>query len=133
MKTYLAYKQTWVSDSELNEKLWKIRETLNNIWIKNFIYFFDCDFKNSLNKQIIEKARKEIEDSDLVIAFIDHHWKSEWMLQELWIAYWLRKNILSIVNKSVKDEYFLTYGLSNKTVFFDNFEEVIDILKTNLN
>ncbi len=132
MKTYLAYKQTWVTNSELQEKLWKIRETLNDIWIKNFIYFFDCDFENSSNKQIIQKARDEIKNSDLIIAFIDHHGKSEWMLQELWIAFWLEKNILSIVNNSVKDEYFLTYGLSNKTIFFDDFREVPDILKNNL-
>ena len=122
MKTYLAYKQTWIPESELTVKLLKIREILNNIWIQNYIYFFDDDFKNSTNQEIITKAKEQIKNSDMVIAFIDHHWKSEGMLQELGIAFWLEKKILVIVKNTVKNEYFLTYWLANKTIFFDNFE-----------
>lgn len=132
MKITISYKQTWVPKEELDEKLGKIKQVIEDIGHTSFVYHLDTSYENQTAKEIISKAKKEIETSDIVVAFINYPWKSEGMMQELWIAYGLNKKILVLVNKKVEDEYFLTYWLSTNTVFFDDFNEIEKLLKYNL-
>jgi len=132
MKITISYKQTWVPTQELNEKLWKIKEIIENMWHTTFTYFLDTSFKSQTPKEIIYKAKSEIETSDIIVAFINYPWKSEGMMQELWIAYWLNKQILVLINKKLEDEYYLTYWISNNTVFFNDFNEIEKLLQYNL-
>ena len=132
MKITLSYKQTWVSKEELDYKLDKIKNIISNIWHTSFVYYLDTSYKNQTAKEIIKKAKNEIETSDMLVVFINYSWMSEGMMQELWIAYALNKNILLLINKKYEDEYFLTYWISTNTVFFEDFSEVEKLLKYNL-
>ncbi len=132
MNIFVSYKQTWVSDQELTEKLWKVREVLSWLWHNNFIYFFDTDFKNQTSEEIISDAKNEIVKSDLVLAFVDDTWRSEWILLELWIAFWLNKKILFLVNNKQKEEYFLSYWIAHNTLFFDDFSEIEWFIRNNI-
>lgn len=132
MKIFISYKQTWVQENELNEKLWKIKEIIENMWHTTFIYFLDTSFENQTAKEILIKTKSEIETSDIIVSFINYSWQSEWMMQELWIAYWLKKKILTLINNNLEKEYFLTYWISNNTVFFKNFNEIEKLLQYNL-
>lgn len=128
MKIFISYKQSWVDDIELTDKLGKIREYLKNNWHECFIYYFDSDFSDKTYKQIIEISKEQISDCDLVLAFINHENKSEWMLLELWIAYWLNKPVITLINTKYQDDYYLTYWVSNNTILFDEFNEIPDII-----
>lgn len=132
MKITVSYKQTWVPKEELDSKLWKIKNIISEIWHTSFIYYLDTSYENQTAKEIIKKVKNEIETSDMLVAFINYSWISEGMMQELWIALWLNKNILLLVNKKYEKEYFLTYWIATNTVFFDNFDEVEKLLKYNL-
>lgn len=127
MNIFISYKQTGVSKEELDLTLWLIKSHIEQLWHNCFIYYFDIDFSNQEASEIISNAKDKIKESDIVISFINYSWRSEWMMQELWIAYALDKKIILLVNNNVKDEYFLTYWLSTNTYFFDN---KIDIIKS---
>jgi hypothetical protein len=132
MKIFISYKQTWITDSELTDKLWKIRDILSNMWHQSFIYYFDSDFQEQSPKEIIEYAKEKIEESDIIISFINYEWKSEWMMEELWIAFWLDKKIMIFMNIKYEHEYYLSYWLSNNTVLFSDFSEIKNLLLHNL-
>jgi hypothetical protein len=128
MKIFISYKQSWLTERELHSDLSIFHETLKQMWHEVFIYYFDADFINRTPKDIIYTARDEITKSDLVLWFVNHSWKSEWMMEELWIAFGLQKNIKLLVNTQFEDEYFLSYGISSDTFLFNSLEDVKDIL-----
>ncbi len=132
MKIFISYKQTWVDDVQLTGSLWKLREILKNLWHESFIYYFDSDFSDKNHKEIINISREEIKKSDIVIAFVNHEKKSEWMLLELWIAFWLNKKVMILMNTQMQDEYYLSYWVSNNTILFDEFSEISQILHNQL-
>lgn len=132
MKIFISYKQTGVSDNELTDKLWKIRDILSSMWHESFIYYFDADFQQQTPKEIIEYAKEKIEESDIIISFINYEWKSEWMMEELWIAFWLDKKVMILMNTQFESQYYLSYWLSDNTVLFSEFSEIKDILFHNL-
>lgn len=128
MKIFISYKQSGLSDSELRDDLSIFKDILESQWHKVFVYYFDADYINRTPKDIIYTARDEIYTSDMVIWFVNHHWKSEWMLEELWIAFWLNKNIKFIVNTQFEEEYFLSYWISSETFLFSNKLELEKII-----
>lgn len=132
MKIFVSYQQTWVDKNELQSNLTLIRNTLYKLGHDNFIYFLDTQFENQTAKEIMSKAKNEIERSDIIVAFINYTGRSEGMMQELGIAYALGKKILIIMNKQMEDEYFLTYWMSSNSVFFQNIQEVEKLLEYNL-
>ena len=132
MKIFISYKQTWISDTELTDKLWQIRDILSDLWHKSFIYYFDADFQEQTPRDIIEYAKEKIKESDIVISFINYEWKSEWMMEELGIAFWLDKKVMILMNTKYESEYYLSYWLSDNTVLFSDFTELKDILLHNL-
>ena len=133
MKIFISYKQSWLTEWELHSDLSIFRETLKQMWHEVFIYYFNADFINRTPKDIIYTARDEITKSDLVLWFVNHSWKSEWMMEELWIAFGLQKNIKLLVNTKFEDEYFLSYGISSDTYLFNSLEDVKDILLNQIN
>lgn len=132
MKIFISYKQSNLSDRELQSDLSIFKEILESQWHSVFIYYFDADYINSTPKDIIYTARDEIKKSDMVIWFVNHSGKSEWMMEELWIAFWLNKYIKLIINTQFKDEYFLSYGISSETFLFSNNEELKNIISNQL-
>ena len=123
MKIFLSYQQTWVKEKDLNYNLNLFREGLKKLWHDSFIYFLDDD-SSAPATYIIEKAKKEIKNSDLVIAFINHDIRSEWQLLELGITEGFWKNILLLVNNKLKDKYYLTYWLNSKLIYFNSLEDI---------
>lgn len=129
MKIFISYKQSWVNKQELKNNLSIIRDTLNELKCENFIYYFDED--SSLEAREINKiALENIKESDLIIAFINHTEKSEGQLLELWMSFALNKEILIIINNEFKNDFYLTYWLNWKILYFNNISE-IKILITN--
>lgn len=128
MKIFISYKQSGVDNQELTNNLWKISRFLKDLWHETFIYYFDAEFSEKSPKQIIEIARDEIIKSDLVLSFIHHDQKSEWMLLELWIAYGNNIPIITLMNTQNEDDYYLTYGISDQTILYDSFEEINNLL-----
>lgn len=132
MKIFISYKQSWVSDIELKDKLSQLRVFLEKLGHENYIFYFDNDLIEKTPQDIIRIAKNEIEKADVVIAFMNYSWKSEWMLLELWIAHGLNKKIMFLLNQELDDEYYLTYWISNNTVLFNNFTDIESILKNEL-
>jgi hypothetical protein len=132
MKIFISYKQSGLSDRELQGDLSIFKEILESQWHDVFIYYFDADYINRTPKDIIYTARDEINKSDMVIWFVNHSGKSEWMMEELGIAFWLNKDIKLIVNTKYKDEYFLSYWISSETFLFSNHKELNNILSNQL-
>lgn len=131
MKIFISYKQSGLSDAELQDKLWSIRKYLEEIGHSTYIYYFDTDFSNQTPKEIITNAKIEIEKSDLVLAFVNYEHRSEWMMNELWIAFWLNKPVKVLMSQKLEEEYYLTYGISSDTYIFEDFSEIQKILADN--
>ena len=122
MNIYLSYKQTWIKKDVLESELKYIKEQLEKKWHNVFIYYFEEDSSLSadkLNKAFLEHIKK----SDLVLAYINYEQKSEGQLLELGMAYALWKEIKVFINKTVKENYFLVYGLG-KVYEFDSLEDL---------
>jgi len=127
MKIFLSYKQTWIYKQELTKDLNYIKNIIENTWNDVYIYYLD---KKEVKKpkNIINKVKQEIEKSDLVIWFINYSKKSEWELLELWIAEWLDKKILLLINNEYKNDYYLIYWLNTEVLYYENIEEINGLL-----
>lgn len=130
MKVFLSYQQTWVDKKILLKDLQFFREVFDDKNIKNFVYYLD-EKEEDDNFYICEKVKKEIEKCDLVITYINHKKRSEWMLLELGMAYELWKEIKIFINRKYKDDYLLIYWLTKKenVIFFNEFFEIEEQIK----
>ena len=118
MKITVSYKQSWVSEKVLNKNLSFLRENIEKLGHSSFIYYLDEDSSLEASK-INRKVLENIQNSDLIMWFINHKEKSEWQLLELGMAYALWKKIILLVNKRIKDNYYLIYWLNAKIIYFD--------------
>ena len=66
---------------------------------------------------------KQLKESDLVLGFVNYKDKSEGQLLELGMAYSLWKKIKILLDKKVKDNYYLIYGLW-QVYEFDKIQEI---------
>ncbi len=122
-KIFISYKQTWISDNELKENLWFLREKIEGLGYKTMIYYFDEDL--DLPADILDKKFLEnIKSCDIFISFLNYKEKSEGQLMELGIAYAFKKQIILFVNKQVKDNYYLVYWTTDKIFEFDNLQNL---------
>jgi len=119
---YLSYKQSWIPTEILKKELNYIKNQINKLWEKIFIYYFDSN-SNLPPKQLLKNFLLNIKKSNIVLAYINHPNKSEWQLLELGMAYCLWKKIKILINKEVKENYYLVYGLW-EVIEFKNLEEV---------
>ena len=119
---YLSYKQSWIPTEILEKELNYIKNQINKLWEKIFIYYFDSN-SNLPPKQLLKNFLLNIKKSNIVLAYINHPNKSEWQLLELGMAYCLWKKIKILINKEVKENYYLVYGLW-EVIEFKNLEEV---------
>ncbi len=133
MKIFASYQQTGIDKKELDKNLNKLKNIIEKIWHTTFIYHLDTSYENQTAKEIIYKVKNEIQTSDIIVGFINYPWKSEWMMQELWIAHWLNKKNIVFINKKYEEDYFLTYWISDNIIFFSDFDKDIEkILKYNI-
>ena len=125
MKIFVSYKQSWVKEKDLKRDLSILRKSLDDLWHKSFIYYLDIKWKRS-PKEVIEISKKNIENSDLVLCFINYEELSEWMLLELWIAYELWKDIMVLINKDIVFSYYLVRSIAKKVIEFDNINDLVN-------
>ncbi len=119
---YISYKQTWVSDEDLQKDLKFLRKEIEKLWNKTFVYYFDAD--SELDPQnLVYKFYEEIKKSDIFFCFLNYKKKSEWQLLELWIAYSLWKKIILLVNERVKESYYLAYWMADHIFYFKNLKK----------
>ena len=122
MKIYLSYKQTGIPEEELEKNLLFFKKEIEKLWHSVFIYYFD-DNSDLPPEELNKRFLNQIKESDLVLAFVNYKDKSEWQLLELGMAYSLWKEIKILINKKVKENYYLIYGLW-KVYKFDKIEEM---------
>lgn len=127
MKIFLSYKQTDIQENILKTELKLLKSIIEKFKNNVFVYYLENSWKIQAN-EIINTVKDEINKTDLVIWFINYSKKSEWQLLELWIAKWLNKKILLLVNKKVKSNYFLIYWLNSKILYYENINEIEKIL-----
>ena len=123
-KIFLSYKQWGLKKSELDKNLGFLREELEKLNYQNFIYYFDNEFENVSPEIINKNAFSEIEKADIILWFINHKEKSEGQLLELGMAYAKWKKIILLVNNKIKDNYFLSFWLKAKIIYFDDLEKI---------
>ena len=122
MKVYLSYKQSWIPEKELEANLIFLKQQVENLGHQIFIYYFD-DNSDLPPKELDKRFLEKIKESDLVLGFVNYKDKSEGQLLELGMAYSLWKKIQILLNKKVKDNYYLIYGLW-QVYEFDKIQEI---------
>lgn len=123
----------WVNKDILHNELNLIKNTLNFLWIENFIWFLDEYWKEYSVKQIVDIIIDKIKESDLVLCFINHTGVSEGMFFELGVSYTLNKKIIIFINKKIKDQYWLINWLTNNIMYFDDLDDFADKLNNFFN
>jgi nucleoside 2-deoxyribosyltransferase len=134
MKIYLTYKLSGADKEKLKNELEKISQCLENIGYQTFIFYRDMNKWGEIEispDKILEKAFREIKNSDIVFVFLDKIEKSEGMLLELGYAKALNKKIILAIQKDIPKFYF-TKSLSDMIIEFDNLENLIEKIKLNL-
>jgi hypothetical protein len=120
---FVSYKQSWVSNEELDYNLGYIRDNFNKLWFKSLIYYFD-DNSDLPAKELDKRFLENIKKSDIFISFLNYWEKSEWQLMELWMAFSLWKRIILLVNNNIKDNYYLAYWTTTEIHFFNELENL---------
>jgi len=120
---FISYKQTWISEEELNKTLGFLREKLEKLWQKTFIYYFDDNSQLPV-EELDKKFLEDIKKSDIFISFLNYKEKSEWQLMELWMAYSLWKRIIILVNNNIKENYYLSYWTTKEIYYFNELEDL---------
>jgi hypothetical protein len=120
---FVSYKQSWVSNEELDYNLGYIRDNFNKLWFKSLIYYFD-DNSDLLAKELDKRFLENIKKSDIFISFLNYWEKSEWQLMELWMAYSLWKKIILLVNNNAKDNYYLVFWTTKEIYYFNELQNL---------
>jgi hypothetical protein len=118
----VSYKQSGVSEKELEKNLTFLRKEIEKLWNQTFIYFLDADSEKPAD-ELVKIFKAEIQKSDLFFCFINHKKPSEWQLLELWMAYAMNKQVILYINEDVKDNYYLTYWMANHIFYFKNLKK----------
>ena len=119
---YLSYKQSWIPPKILEKELNYIKNQINKLQEKIFIYYFDSN-PNLPQNQLLKNFLLNIKKAKLVLAYINYPEKSEGQLLELGMAYCLGKKIKILINKEFKEHYYLVYWLW-EVIEFKSLEEI---------
>lgn len=129
MKVFLSYKFTGEDPAVLKETITKICDSLEKAGHTHFCSFWKGDFFNENNfthKQILEYALKELDDSDIYLAFIKSAEKSEGLLMEAGYAIAKKKKFYLAIKKGVTSA-FMT-AMADKIIQFDGLDELCEEL-----
>ena len=122
MKLYLAYRFTGEDRKELETTL----KHLCNLLVKEkhniYCSFFDPDMINIGNKNVLERALKEIDKSDCLVVLIKSDDKSEGMLIEIGYAVAKKKKIFLLIKKGVRTTF--VREIADKVIEFENLKEL---------
>jgi len=125
MKIFLSYRFTGEKTEELKEIIEKLCLSLKKSRHNNYCSFNSEDFyklNKFTNKQILEHALDELNNSDCILAFIKSEEKSEGMLLEIGYAKAKNKKFILAIKKGIKTTFLRE--IADKIIEFDNIAEL---------
>jgi len=125
MKIFLSYRFTGEDPKILEQTLSQIKTALVSAGHSVFCSFWEEQrFRdgNFSNKQILEYALKELNSSDVYLAFIKSNEKSEGMLLEAGYAFAQKKLIWVVIKDGIKTTFLTEFA--EKIIEFDTFENL---------
>ncbi len=128
MKVSVSYKFTWIPENMVRRNLQMIKDWLDYLWIENFILTLDMPQHPIEPHALMDTMMVQIKEVDFAIALINHQNYSEGMLLELGIARWMGKKIVLFVQKEFEKNIFLSYGIADDVIFFENTEDLKDVI-----
>ncbi len=134
MRIYLTYKLSGADKEKLRNELEKISQCLEGLGYQTFIFYRDINKWGEIEilpDKILEKAFKEIKNSDIVFAFLDKIEKSEGMLLELGYAKALNKKIILAIQKDIP-KFFFTKSISDIIIEFKDLKNLVKKIKSDL-
>ncbi|MFH1211550.1 MAG: nucleoside 2-deoxyribosyltransferase [Candidatus Woesearchaeota archaeon] len=129
MKVFLSYRFSGEDPEVLRKTIQSICESLKKAGHDPFCSFWEGDFfkeNKYSNKQILQHALKELENSDIYLAFIKSEDKSEGMLIEAGYALAKGKKFYLAIKKGVHTTFIKE--LADTIIEFENLEELYNKL-----
>lgn len=125
MRFYIAYRYTGENPATLRSELSVIESAIkasgHDVFcsISREKYFLDNKFTA---RQIIDYSLKELEQSDVLLAYIKSPEKSEGMILEIGFAIAKQKPVYVLIKEGIKTGYI--ESAAEKVVVFNEFSEV---------
>jgi nucleoside 2-deoxyribosyltransferase len=130
MKVFLSYRFTGEDPKVLKKTLMRICNSLEKAGHTHYCSFWKGDlFKENKysNKQILNHALKELDSSDIYLAFIKSEEKSEGMLIEAGYALAKGKKFYLAIQKGVYTNFMRE--IADKVIEFEDLEELFVMLR----
>lgn len=129
-KIFLSYRFTGENVTELTETLNKILSALRSAGHTVYCSIEDEKWfkeNNRTNREILEHALKQLDKSDLILAFVCSNEKSEGMLLEIGYIMAKGKSVALALQRGVKTTFIKE--LANPLIEFYSVEELCNKLK----
>ena len=124
-KVFISYRFTGEDPEELKRTISQIHDAIGEAGHKHYSTIFDSkQFASEKwsGKQIMGKAFKEIDKSDLILFFVNSPQVSPGMLVELGYSLAKKKRILLAIQKEIKDIIFRRQ--INEIIEFDDLADL---------
>jgi len=129
-KVFISYRFTGEDPEKLKKLIPQIHEAIEEAGHDHYSTIFDSEqFANEKwsGKQIMEKAFKEIDKSDLILFFVNSPEVSQGMLIELGYSLGKKKRIILAIQKEIRDIIFRRQ--IDEVIEFDYLEDLKKKLK----
>ncbi|MDP2599006.1 MAG: nucleoside 2-deoxyribosyltransferase [Candidatus Liptonbacteria bacterium] len=130
MKFFISYRFTGEDLRKLKPLLGSMQEALTTAGHKNYCSFeWQSHFvkNNFSNAQILRHSLNELDNSDVLLAFINSPEKSEGMLLEIGYALAKKKRLYVLIRKGVKTTFVLE--MADKVIEFKDAGEIPHFLR----
>jgi len=124
-RVFISYRFTGEDPKELKKIIPQIHEAVEKAGHDHYSTIFDSEqFANQKwsGKQIMEKAFKEIDKSDLILFFVKSPEVSQGMLVELGYSLAKKKRIILAIKKEIRDIIFRRQ--IDEVIEFEDLEEL---------
>lgn len=124
---FVSYKYTGEDKSELGKIMKVICEGLKKKGHNPYCTFWDNDLQAKAKKEIFKTAMYKIDNSDILLVFLNSDNKSEGMLMEVGYSMAKRKEIILLVRKEIKNTHLRE--LIEQVYEFNNLNDIKDVIK----
>ena len=124
-KVFVSYRFTGENLGELKKTILLVHDSLKKGGYAYYSTIFDIDqFKNEnwSGKKIMQKAFKEIDNSDFVLFFVKSPEVSQGMLLELGYCLAKHKKLVLVIKENIKESIFRRH--IEKVIEFKTIEEL---------
>lgn len=129
-KVFISYRFTGEDLGKLKKVIPQIHESIEEAGHDHYSTIFDSEqFSNEKwsGRQIMEKAFKEIDKSDLILFFVNSKELSQGMLVELGYSLAKKKRIILAIQEKIRDIIFRRQ--IDETIEFEDLEDLKQKLK----